>query len=85
MFQMMNVIREVGLMEICDMLHDNAMNQIEVPKGTVHAMQEVGVELMMEAVLQLVNITLTAFPDLKLHIVDSFCEGEDNMVIMMCA
>ena len=39
----------------------------------------------LEAVLELVNITLTAFPDLKLHIVDSFCEGEDNMVIMMCA
>ena len=39
----------------------------------------------LEAVLELVNITLTAFPDLKLHIVDSFCEGEDSMVIkIMC-
>ena len=42
MFQMMNVIREVGLMEICDMLHDNAMNQIEVPKGGVGGSQPVG-------------------------------------------
>ena len=33
----------------------------------------------LEAVLELVNITLTAFPDLKLHILDSFCEGEDQM------
>ena len=40
----------------------------------------------LEAVLELVNITLTAFPDLKLHIVDSFCEGEDIMVIkIMCS
>ena len=39
----------------------------------------------LEAVLELVNITLTAFPDLKLHIVDSFCEGEGNVVIMMFA
>ena len=36
----------------------------------------------LEAVLELVNITLTAFPDLKLHIVDSFCEGENNVVFM---
>ena len=33
----------------------------------------------LEAVLELVNTTLTAFPDLKLHILDSFCEGEDQM------
>ena len=32
----------------------------------------------LEAVLQLVNTTLTAFPDLRLHILDSFCEGEDR-------
>ena len=32
----------------------------------------------LEAVLELVNITLTAFPDIKLHILDSFCEGEDK-------
>ena len=34
----------------------------------------------LEAVLELVNTTLTAFPDLKLHILDSFCEGEDQML-----
>ena len=34
----------------------------------------------LEAVLQLVNTTLTAFPDLRLHILDSFCEGEDQML-----
>ena len=28
--------------------------------------------------LELVNTTLTAFPDLKLHILDIFCVGEDQ-------
>ena len=32
----------------------------------------------LEAVLELVNTTLTAFPDLKLHILDIFCVGEDQ-------
>ena len=31
----------------------------------------------MDEVIHLVNITLTAFPDIKLHIVDTFCDGND--------
>merc|ERR1712136_269394 len=31
----------------------------------------------MDEVIRLVNETLTAFPDIKLHIVDTFCEGND--------
>ena len=33
--------------------------------------------LGIDQAIELVNITLIAFPDLKLHIVDSFCEGND--------
>ena len=31
----------------------------------------------MDQLIELVNTTLVAFPDIKLHIVDSFCEGND--------
>ena len=31
----------------------------------------------IDEVIRLVNETLTAFPDIKLHIVDTFCEGND--------
>ena len=31
----------------------------------------------MDQLIGLVNTTLIAFPDIKLHIVDSFCEGND--------
>ena len=31
----------------------------------------------MDQLIELVNTTLVAFPDIQLHIVDSFCEGND--------
>ena len=31
----------------------------------------------MDELIRLVNITLMAFPDIQLHIVDTFCEGND--------
>ena len=31
----------------------------------------------MDEAIRLVNETLIAFPDIKLHIVDTFCEGND--------
>ena len=31
----------------------------------------------MDELIRLVNITLIAFPDIQLHIVDTFCEGND--------
>ena len=31
----------------------------------------------MDELIRLVNITLLAFPDIELHIVDTFCEGND--------
>merc|ERR1719206_1603741 len=31
----------------------------------------------MDELIRLVNITLVAFPDIQLHIVDTFCEGND--------
>merc|ERR1712215_267463 len=31
----------------------------------------------MDSLINLVNITLVAFPDIQLHIVDTFCEGND--------
>eukprot|EP00091_Calanus_sinicus_P021373 TRINITY_DN6302_c0_g1_i1.p1 TRINITY_DN6302_c0_g1~~TRINITY_DN6302_c0_g1_i1.p1 ORF type:complete len:250 (-),score=56.10 TRINITY_DN6302_c0_g1_i1:159-854(-) len=31
----------------------------------------------MDELIRLVNITLLAFPDIQLHIVDTFCEGND--------
>ena len=31
----------------------------------------------MDQLIGLVNTTLIAFPDIKLHIVDTFCEGND--------
>ena len=31
----------------------------------------------MDELIKLVNQTLEAFPDIQLHIVDTFCEGND--------
>ena len=31
----------------------------------------------MDELIRLVNITLMAFPDFQLHIVDTFCDGND--------
>ena len=31
----------------------------------------------MDELIRLVNVTLIAFPDIQLHIVDTFCEGND--------
>merc|ERR1711970_1134872 len=31
----------------------------------------------MDALIELVNVTLEAFPDMRIHIVDTFCEGND--------
>lgn len=66
MFQMLNSIRDAGLSEICQVLHKGAMNQINPrnKKSTVYAMEEVGVELMMEALMQLIWDSIVTSPEL---------------------